>query len=87
MNQLLDDFVAACQPKHCQVKGAFTPRGGITTRLCACMKQGNEKRRREKRSCSLLPFSPSPLLVSIAPAFFKFDHGVFLFLVFDRAGP
>ncbi len=31
VNRLLDDFVAACQPKRCQVKGAFTPRGGITT--------------------------------------------------------
>lgn len=31
VNRLLDDFVAACQPLRCQVKGAFTPRGGITT--------------------------------------------------------
>ena len=31
VNQLLDDFVTACRPKHCKVVGAFTPRGGITT--------------------------------------------------------
>jgi 7-cyano-7-deazaguanine reductase len=29
INRLLDDFVAACQPRHCTVVGAFTPRGGI----------------------------------------------------------
>lgn len=31
VNQLLDHFVAACQPRRCRVVGAFTPRGGITT--------------------------------------------------------
>ena len=31
VNQLLDDFIAACQPRRCRVVGAFTPRGGITT--------------------------------------------------------
>ena len=31
VNRLLDDFVKACSPKRCQVVGAFTPRGGITT--------------------------------------------------------
>src|SRR5260370_41237803 len=31
VNQLIDDFVAACQPVRCRVVGAFTPRGGITT--------------------------------------------------------
>src|SRR5258708_28812657 len=31
VNRLLDDFVKACQPVRCQVVGAFTPRGGITT--------------------------------------------------------
>ncbi|MFO0846848.1 MAG: preQ(1) synthase [Gemmataceae bacterium] len=30
-NRLLDDFVTACRPTRCQVTGAFTPRGGITT--------------------------------------------------------
>ena len=31
VNRLLDDFVWVSQPKSCQVVGAFTPRGGITT--------------------------------------------------------
>jgi 7-cyano-7-deazaguanine reductase len=31
VNRLLDDFIAACQPRRCQVVGSFTPRGGITT--------------------------------------------------------
>ncbi len=33
VNRLLDDFVAACRPRRCRVEGAFTPRGGITTRV------------------------------------------------------
>ena len=33
INRLLDDFVAACSPRRCHVVGAFTPRGGITTRV------------------------------------------------------
>ncbi len=28
-NRVLDDLVAACAPKKAEVKGAFTPRGGI----------------------------------------------------------
>jgi 7-cyano-7-deazaguanine reductase len=30
-NRILDDFVRACSPRRCEVTGAFTPRGGITT--------------------------------------------------------
>ena len=30
-NRLLDDFVKACSPRSCQVVGAFTPRGGISS--------------------------------------------------------
>lgn len=33
VNRLLDDFVAMCQPRRCQIKGAFTPRGGISTNV------------------------------------------------------
>lgn len=33
VNRLLDDFVKVCQPKKCEVRGAFTPRGGITTTI------------------------------------------------------
>jgi 7-cyano-7-deazaguanine reductase len=35
INQLLDDFVAACQPRWLEVSGEFTPRGGITTTVTA----------------------------------------------------
>jgi 7-cyano-7-deazaguanine reductase len=31
VNQLMDDFVTACQPRWIEVVGEFTPRGGITT--------------------------------------------------------
>lgn len=31
VNRLLDDFVAVAQPTRCEVIGAFTPRGGIST--------------------------------------------------------
>jgi 7-cyano-7-deazaguanine reductase len=31
VNRLLDDFVKACRPVRCQVRGEFTARGGITT--------------------------------------------------------
>jgi len=30
-NQILDDFVAACQPIRCKVVSVWTPRGGIST--------------------------------------------------------
>jgi len=33
VNRLLDDFVKACQPRRAKVVGAFTPRGGITTKV------------------------------------------------------
>jgi 7-cyano-7-deazaguanine reductase len=33
INRLLDDFVAALQPRSAQVVGAFTPRGGITSTI------------------------------------------------------
>ena len=32
-NQILDDFVTASQPKHCEVTSRWTPRGGITTNV------------------------------------------------------
>ncbi|VTT97374.1 7-cyano-7-deazaguanine reductase : NADPH-dependent 7-cyano-7-deazaguanine reductase OS=Rhodopirellula sallentina SM41 GN=queF PE=3 SV=1: QueF [Gemmataceae bacterium] len=32
-NQLLDDFVAACRPRRCQVVSVWTPRGGISTNV------------------------------------------------------
>jgi len=30
-NRILDDFVAACQPRRCEVTGDFNVRGGIKT--------------------------------------------------------
>ena len=32
-NQILEHFIAVCQPKRCRLQGAFTPRGGITTTI------------------------------------------------------
>lgn len=34
-NQILDDLVAACRPRRMTVTGAFTARGGITTKVVA----------------------------------------------------
>ncbi len=34
-NQILDDLVAACQPRRMTVTGAFSARGGITTSVTA----------------------------------------------------
>lgn len=38
VNRLLDDFVAACQPRRCTLVGEFTPRGGITTKVTCTYK-------------------------------------------------
>jgi 7-cyano-7-deazaguanine reductase len=37
-NQLLEDFVQACQPRRLKVVGAFTSRGGISTTV-TCVHQ------------------------------------------------
>jgi 7-cyano-7-deazaguanine reductase len=42
VNRLLDDFVAACQPRRCRVTGAFTPRGGITTTVTCTFEKETE---------------------------------------------
>lgn len=34
-NRILDDLVAACQPRRMRVTGAFSARGGITTTVVA----------------------------------------------------
>ncbi len=34
-NTILDDIVAACSPRWCEVRGEFTPRGGIQTTVVA----------------------------------------------------
>lgn len=35
INTILDDLVAACSPRSMTVVGAFTPRGGISSRITA----------------------------------------------------
>ena len=42
VNRVLDDFVAACQPRRCRVVGAFTPRGGITTTVTCLYEAARE---------------------------------------------
>lgn len=42
VNRLLDDFVSASRPRRCQVTGAFTPRGGITTTV-TCSYEAEQK--------------------------------------------
>lgn len=39
-NKILDDLVAACQPRRMTVTGAFSVRGGITTTVTAEYAQG-----------------------------------------------
>jgi len=39
-NRILDDLVGACRPRRMTVTGAFTARGGITTKVVAEYKQG-----------------------------------------------
>jgi len=34
-NRILDDLVAACSPRRMKIVAAFTPRGGIRTRIIA----------------------------------------------------
>lgn len=35
INTILDDLVAACQPRRMTVVGMFTPRGGISSKITA----------------------------------------------------
>ena len=41
-NRILDDFVRSCSPRRCQVTGAFTPRGGITTTV-TCVHEARQE--------------------------------------------
>jgi 7-cyano-7-deazaguanine reductase len=36
INQILDDFVAACDPLEVKIKGDFTPRGNVHTVIEVC---------------------------------------------------
>jgi 7-cyano-7-deazaguanine reductase len=41
-NQILDDLVAACSPRHMTVLGEFSVRGGISTSVTARYDQGSD---------------------------------------------
>ena len=43
-NQILDDLVAACQPRQMMVVGDFSARGGITTTVTAAYTQPDAAR-------------------------------------------
>ncbi len=40
INTILDDLVAACQPRRMTVVGQFTPRGGISSKITARFEAG-----------------------------------------------
>ncbi len=42
VNKILDDFVAACQPRWAEVVGEFTPRGGLSTTVACVFQAGAE---------------------------------------------
>jgi 7-cyano-7-deazaguanine reductase len=42
-NRILDDLVAVLSPRRLQIVAAFTPRGGITTRVTARCEASQEK--------------------------------------------
>jgi 7-cyano-7-deazaguanine reductase len=65
VNRILDDFVAACQPRWVEVIGEFTPRGGITTTVecdyaatAESRPSNREERKRGKRQDHLSTKSP-----------------------------
>ena len=45
-NKILDDLVAVCQPRRMTVTGAFSVRGGITTKVIAEYRQEDIRRGR-----------------------------------------
>lgn len=44
LNQILGDLVSAAQPKHMEILGEFTSRGGITTKVRVEYRQKEKKR-------------------------------------------
>jgi 7-cyano-7-deazaguanine reductase len=44
VNRMLRDIVAAARPKRCQVRGEFTPRGGLTATVEARWPRGGARR-------------------------------------------
>jgi 7-cyano-7-deazaguanine reductase len=49
VNRILRDLVAACKPVWMRVRGEFTPRGGIQSRVEACYQRRQETKRRSDR--------------------------------------
>jgi 7-cyano-7-deazaguanine reductase len=49
-NRILDDFVAACSPRHAVVTAQFSPRGGIGLTVRAEHDGANASRRRPSRN-------------------------------------
>jgi 7-cyano-7-deazaguanine reductase len=47
VNRILRDLVEACKPISMRVRGEFTPRGGIQSRVEARYSRPNSKRRRQ----------------------------------------
>jgi 7-cyano-7-deazaguanine reductase len=43
VNEVLEAIVAAAEPRSCEVKGIFNPRGGITARVVARMGENPER--------------------------------------------
>lgn len=39
INEILDDLIAACQPRYMEVSGEFTARGGISSTISATYRQ------------------------------------------------
>lgn len=48
VNRILRDLVEACKPISMRVRGEFTPRGGIQSRVEARYSRPNSKRRRRR---------------------------------------
>jgi 7-cyano-7-deazaguanine reductase len=47
VNRILDDLVAACQPRRMTVTGRFTPRGGLNSVVTACYEKPQRRRKRK----------------------------------------
>jgi len=48
-NQILDDLVAVCSPRHMTVMGDFTPRGGIKTTVTVTYDASDKNKSRKQK--------------------------------------
>lgn len=58
VNRILRDFVAACDPVWAEVRGDFTPRGGLNTSVTA--RYDRPARRSQKQKGKISAYSASP---------------------------